>query len=221
MYRMEISIKRPSPKMLGKLRQGHPIKMQPDIDGTGIVLVMHPEKYDAMIHTFRSGKAVKMALHPEEIAGSGLGGSAFKSGISGIKKVAELVPKSTREALTNKINRSLGAGLYDKQHDTSGQTLGALHKANLALFHAGQANSLLASEQALARGQHIHPNGHGIRTHRHGLHEVSSVGVHGNLIGGALPPALVSQPYSQHFQWGSRLPVAYQHLHTTGSGLYA
>ena len=34
-----------------------------------------------------------------------------------------------------------------------------------------------------------------------------------------LPPALQSQPYSTHYQWGVTLPPAYQHI-AKGNGLY-
>ena len=51
--------------------------------------------------------------------------------------------------------------------------------------------------------------------------EMSSIGIHGNLLGAHLPPALVSQPYSANFQFGSRLPPAYQKFAKSGQGLYA
>jgi hypothetical protein len=49
--------------------------------------------------------------------------------------------------------------------------------------------------------------------------EKSSIGIHGNLLGYGLPPALMSQPYGANFQWSSRLPPAFQVLNK-GSGMY-
>jgi hypothetical protein len=49
--------------------------------------------------------------------------------------------------------------------------------------------------------------------------EMSSIGIHGNLLGGSLPPALMSQPYSANFQFGSRLPPAYQKFSQSGMGM--
>ncbi len=61
--------------------------------------------------------------------------------------------------------------------------------------------------------------GSGIR--RKTTKEASSVGIHGNLLGMGLPPALQSQPYSANFQMASRLPPAFSSIHHSGKGLYA
>jgi hypothetical protein len=240
------------------MRKGHPIRMQKDTEGTGLTLLVHPEKYDHMTRTFSAGKSLQMSLHPEEIAGSGLGagskfksgiagiktvaelvplstrramtaslnkkieggGSKFKSGIAGIKTVAELVPLSTRRAMTASLNKKIeGGSLEEELNEITGQKMGALRRANVDNFRANEMHSAMAAKAADARVQH--PMGYGVRTHRHKLHEVSSVGVHGNLLGGHLPAALQSQPYSENFQWGSRLPVAYQHNYKVGGGLFA
>ena len=73
-------------------------------------------------------------------------------------------------------------------------------------------------------GQGLYAGGHrggelNIRKSKR-MHEKASIGVHGNLLGYGLPPALMSQPYGANFQWSSRLPPAYQVLNK-GSGLYA
>lgn len=64
--------------------------------------------------------------------------------------------------------------------------------------------------------------GRGFRSNVKTLKEISSVGVHGNILGNGLqPPALRSQPYSSNFQMASRLPPAYGPLIKQGGGLYA
>ena len=50
--------------------------------------------------------------------------------------------------------------------------------------------------------------------------EKSSIGIHGNLLGHGLPPALMSQPYSSNFQMASRLPPAFAPIIRGGHGLY-
>lgn len=70
-------------------------------------------------------------------------------------------------------------------------------------------------------GLYAQARGRGIRTHRMGTREVASIGIHGNLLGHGLPPALMSQPYSSNFQMASRLPPAFATVIRSGSGLYA
>lgn len=53
------------------------------------------------------------------------------------------------------------------------------------------------------------------------IREKASIGIHGNLLGHGLPPALQSQPYSANFQMASRLPPAFSSLFHSGKGLYA
>ena len=110
----------------------------------------------------------------------------------------------------------------------TGQKLGALRHANMGTALANREQGRLAQVMATARGQQgnglyaqagAHPMGRGIRTRRHNLHEMSSVGAMGNLLGGSIPPALQSQANSQNFQFGVRLPVAYQSAVHSGSGL--
>lgn len=58
--------------------------------------------------------------------------------------------------------------------------------------------------------------GMGMRGMGHPRSEKSSVGIHGNLLGAGLPPALMSQPYSANFQMASRLPPAFSPLFHSG-----
>ena len=62
--------------------------------------------------------------------------------------------------------------------------------------------------------------GRGLRGRSRGV-EKGSVGIHGNLIGYGMPPALMSQPYSSNFQMASRLPPAFAPIIHSGQGLYA
>jgi hypothetical protein len=52
------------------------------------------------------------------------------------------------------------------------------------------------------------------RTRGAGLKEKSSIGIHGNLLGHGMPPALQSQPLSANFQFASRLPPSYKSLNS-------
>jgi hypothetical protein len=60
----EIEVQRPSSKQLAKLRKGHPVRLA---KGEGLILVVHPERYDLMSKTFLRGKARTVSLSPEEL----------------------------------------------------------------------------------------------------------------------------------------------------------
>lgn len=68
-------------------------------------------------------------------------------------------------------------------------------------------------------GSGLYGSGSGLyaggRTRGAGFSEKSSIGIHGNLLGHGMPPALQSQPLSSNFQFASRLPPAYKALNTT------
>jgi hypothetical protein len=57
------------------------------------------------------------------------------------------------------------------------------------------------------------------RRHRPRM-EKGSIGIQGNLLGHAEPPALESQAYSANFQFGHTLPPAFQKFAKSGSGLF-
>ena len=80
----EITVKRPSARILGKMRRGHRVRLHPAMEGEGITLLLHPEKYDEVTHSFRKDKGISIALNPTEIAGSGLG-AGLGAGLTGGK----------------------------------------------------------------------------------------------------------------------------------------
>lgn len=78
--------------------------------------------------------------------------------------------------------------------------------------------SPMAKEQLAMKGitaENYGMKGMGMRgmgSHR----EKSSVGIHGNLLGMGMPPALMSQPFSANFQMASRLPPAFSPIFHSG-----
>jgi hypothetical protein len=75
--------------------------------------------------------------------------------------------------------------------------------------------------RGLGGGLYAQGRARGIRSREKGSKESASIGIHGNLLGHGLPPALMSQPYSSNFQMASRLPPAYANMINSGGGLYA
>ena len=72
--------------------------------------------------------------------------------------------------------------------------------------------SPMAKEQLAMKG--ITAENYGMRGM--GMREKGSVGIHGNLLGMGMPPALMSQPFSANFQMASRLPPAFAPIFHSG-----
>jgi hypothetical protein len=81
----EIEVMRPSAKQLARLRKGHPVRLA---KGEGLILIVHPERYDLMSKTFLRGKARTVELSPEELMAN--------------MKVAPEAHQETQAAMTNK-----------------------------------------------------------------------------------------------------------------------
>ena len=53
-----------TPKQISRLRNGHSVRLK---KGTGLILLVHPGRFDVMSKTFQRGKARTVALSPEEL----------------------------------------------------------------------------------------------------------------------------------------------------------
>lgn len=83
----KVTIKRPSDKVVSRMRNGHSVRM---MKGEGLDIMMKPQKIVAMAKKFAMGKGVQLALDPEELmANKGIEGE----GIFG-KKVDKLLKKT-------------------------------------------------------------------------------------------------------------------------------
>lgn len=56
-----------SKKQLSKLRNGHQVRVGEAVQGQGVNLIVHPERYDEIIKTFKKKKGVQLQLTPVEI----------------------------------------------------------------------------------------------------------------------------------------------------------
>lgn len=112
------------------------------------------------------------------------------------------------EAIEQELARRRGGG-YSTPFDTTGG------KQVLAQYTEPVGQGLYGGGGLYAEGR-----ARGIRSRAKGSKEVASIGIHGNLLGHGLPPALMSQPYSSNFQMASRLPPAYASMIKSGKGLY-
>jgi hypothetical protein len=143
--------------------------------------------------------------------------------------------KTARRAYEDTPSQYGGAldnDILEKINEYTGQHLGHLAKSSAVQAGArmlrgnmeGAFSKALASAPMLGYGLSAEPSmgGYGLMAEPSGgrmrRREVASVGAGGSLLG--MPPALMSQPYSANFQFGSRLPPAYQHQINSGMGLY-
>ena len=228
-----LSIALPSRKTLGKMRRGEKVLIK---QGEGMNLIIHPSRYNLITKTFMRGKGVHIVLTPEEREhndmsesdsdkesesdsdkeeGKGLyatGGGLYASG--GHPPPSRAIATIGAKRWNEPPNRNL-------QDATMGKN-GADNMSALMIHHSTQAlHNIPLSHPSMGMGLTAGMGlsaGMGLRHHKY-RHEKGSVGIHGSLLmGGRLPPALTSQPYSSNFQFGHTLPPAYQHFAKSGSG---
>jgi len=130
----------------------------------------------------------------------------FLSSPVGVANYGNYLQSLSVEDLENELGRRRGGG-YSTPFDQSGG------KQVLAPY-----TDAVGPDMAQGAGLYAQSSGRGIRNIKK-ARERASVGIHGNLLGHGLPPALQSQPYSANFQMASRLPPAYANQ-IKGSGLY-
>ena len=111
-----------SPKQLSKLRNGHKVRIQPAMKGEGFNLIVHPERYDELSKTFKSGKGREIQLTPQELVanqhaaphmeGSGIFGSRFDRFLDkhGMKDAAYAVGDVIKPYAKAGIKTALTAG---------------------------------------------------------------------------------------------------------------
>lgn len=122
----------------------------------------------------------------------------------GMANLSQYLHSLTAEDLEMELARRRGGG-YSTPFDTS-----------------GGRQVLSQYTEPVGQGLYAQGRGRGIRSRMKGsVIEKASMGIHGNLLGHGLPPALQSQPYSSNFQMASRLPPAFQPIIKQGAGLYA
>lgn len=184
----------------------------------------------------------ELAKYAPELGASALSGLAVASGnpelvplagTAGYELGKQLGGLGQREA-NKQIDayHPFGQGLYGSGLEPPSRRISRdpLSEANIGTYLANQSRAsfddmFVKGQEKLhgfglyAGGQGLYAGGQGLyaqgRMRGQGMREKSSVGVHGNLLGHGLPPALQSQPFGANFQFSSRLPPAYQKLNSS------
>jgi hypothetical protein len=125
-----------------------------------------------------------------------------------MSNLSQYLASMTNEDIEMELARRRGGG-YSTPFDTSGGS------QVLSQYTDPVGQGLGGGLYAQGGGR-----GRGIRQTANRLLEKASIGIHGNLLGHGLPPALQSQPYSSNFQMASRLPPAFAPIIKSGAGLY-
>ena len=120
----------------------------------------------------------------------------------GKANLSQYLDNLSNEDIEMELARRMGGG-YSTPFDTTG----------------GRQVLSQYADPLVGQGLYAQGRGRGIRS-RMKHRETASIGIHGNLLGYGLPPALQSQPYSSNFQMASRLPPAFAPIIRQGAGLY-
>jgi len=131
-----LKVKKLSPAVMSRIRNGHKVRL---MEGTGTELVVHPNQYDAISHSFLKKKGIQIALSPSEIEanrsveGEGIFGKKADKVMKklGVKKVAYEVGKVVKPLVKEGIQTAaMAAEMYgvpssvtDKLEATANQYL--------------------------------------------------------------------------------------------------
>ena len=190
-----------------------------------------PEIISSLGSAGMSGLAL-MAGQPELIPiAAALGSQLGKVGGTALQKVS--APPSRRpdatavQQVSNVASSQVGRanlGQYLQSLDTAQIEMELARRRgggyNTPFDESGGKQVLAPYTDAVGQGLYAGATrGSGFR--KKSTRERASIGIHGNLLGHGLPPALQSQPYSANFQMASRLPPSFSPLFHSGKGLYA
>ena len=240
-----------SAKQLSKLRNGHKVRIsKPSVEGEGLVLLVHAERFNPISRSFNHGKGIELALSPEEIQANKMeGGSLFGKKFDHVAK-AVLGSKGKNEVYKRVGDvKSMSVGdIYERGKDLKERIDGAGLPTNVGgpidrlaphalkgyIEHSKLMDSL-NDDLGTAYGVLSKANMGSMLAHSksaslikdhiagRGFHKKKGiVGLGGNLVAHqtTLPHALMSQPFSANFQWQHTLPVQFQ-KYSKGGGLYA
>ena len=131
-----------SEKQRSRLRNGHPVRVSPAMDGCGVRVLIHPERFDGVAKVFRSGKGTTVKLSGDEIAankemgGEGIFGKQFDRFVK--KTIGK---KATKELY--KVADKVGKPLVNKALDAA---------AVAAMAYAPEAAPAIQAAKRVAKG---------------------------------------------------------------------
>jgi hypothetical protein len=113
-----MKVKKLSPAVMSRIRNGHKVRL---MEGEGTQLVVHPDQYDAISHSFLKKKGIQIALSPAEIEanrsveGEGIFGKKADKVMKklGVKKVAYEVGRVVKPLVKEGIQTAaMAAEMY-------------------------------------------------------------------------------------------------------------
>ena len=137
----------------------------------------------------------------------------FLSSPVGVANYGNYLQSLSNETLERELARRRGGGYSTPFDESGGQQVLSPYTDAVGQGLFAQGGGLYAQ----GGGLYAQGSGRGIRNVKK-IKERASIGIHGNLLGHGLPPALQSQPYSSNFQMASRLPPAFANQ-IKGNGL--
>ncbi len=100
-----------SPKQLSKMRKGQKVRINPQMEGKGLCLIVNPANYSLITGTFSRNKGLELSLSPEELEvnksvspqmeGKGIFGKSFDRGVE------KLLGKKAKKAIYSEAQKLL------------------------------------------------------------------------------------------------------------------
>jgi hypothetical protein len=136
-----------SEKQKSRLRNGHPVRCSPAMEGAGVQLLIHPERFDKVARVFRQGKGTTIALDGaemeanREMEGSGIFGKKFD------RFVKKTIGKKNTKALYSGLDK-VAKPIVNTAIDTAGAA---------AMAYAPEAAPAILAAKRAAKGYIARP----------------------------------------------------------------
>ena len=139
-----------SHKQRQKLGKGHKVRVKGAMDGEGVCLIVHPDRYDTMTRTFNRGKGMEMALTPEELQANveaipHMGGSGIYDNVKSFLKKHPGLIHMGKPLLKTGIAGALGA---------AGTALSVAQPELIPLIAPGVAGMIAGAHSYLDKPMH-------------------------------------------------------------------
>lgn len=227
-----------SPKQLSRLRNGHRVRVKPEMEGCGFNLLVDPSKYDTMTRSFAKGSAYQIQLTPDEVqankdmamSGEMEGEGIYAGGRLNIgkefKKVGRTLNKAGKTAIKgirtaeqavrkNPTSRAIVKKALPIVADLAVQGLATYAGADPKTAKAlGKVSSIGTSEGLKAGGYGLYAGSQGraLLGPPSRMPEKASIAIGGTLISrnGFMNPAMQSDAMGANFAMNTALPVSMQ-----------
>lgn len=173
-----------SPKQMSRLRNGHSVRCSPSAEGSGVSLLVHPDRFDKVAKVFRRGKGSTIQLSPEElqanaqVVGKGIFGKKFD------RLVKKTIGKKNTKALYGGLEK-VAKPIVNTAIDTAGAA---------AMAYAPEAAPAILAAKRAAKGYIDRPTAYQKNPSKELMKDVNPVGMAEEYAKGKLNEAMKPSP---------------------------